>query len=232
MKPTLLVIYFCIPMICFCQEQEYNWLINTHFGIEKHDKRLFKYSEKELLLELQPKDWGTYIFDVDLNRKVWQHQKFSGFIGLGIGYENATFLRPFDHSYFNKDSIRILRNQNRYIKVQIPVSLFFVYRIRNNWSISGSLISNFLVFRSINQTENNSDVFPYTKGAFELDEKNFKLGVCYKINNFWIGVNSRIINFQKIDKIIFNSLINDPRVDENWEWYNPLRIDFTLGYSW
>ena len=36
-----------------------------------------------------------------------------------------------------------------------------------------------------------------------------------------IGLHSRLANFQKIDRIIFNDRIKDPRTDQKWEWHNP-----------
>ncbi|MEE9440009.1 MAG: hypothetical protein V3V14_13470 [Saprospiraceae bacterium] len=209
-----------------------NWLVNMSLGIEAHDKRLFNYSEKESLLEMQPEFWGTYHSEFNLNRKFLQNSRLSSFIGLGLSYENATFLRPFDHSYFKKDSFRILRNLNKYKKVDLPISLSVFYEFAKNLQVSGTMSSNILLFKSIDHTENNSDVFPYSESTFEIDNFNLNLGLLYQLDKWLIGINARLINFEKIDKIIFNDIIKDPRIDQNWEWNNTLQFNFIIGYMW
>ena len=94
------------------------------------------------------------------------------------------------------------------------------------------MTSNFLLLISIDHTEWSREVFPISEGTFELDDIQLRLGVNYKLGKLIIGLHSRVVNFQKIDKIIFNDIIKDPRTDQKWEWNNPLRIDLTIGYMW
>ncbi len=211
------------------QEQ---WIATVSAGIEKHDKRLFDYPEKEMLLEMQPEKWGTYHFNMYVQRRVWQHNNFYSFIGTGLAYEEATFLRPFDHSFFEKDNLRILRYQNSYKKIYSTMALLLFYKLASNWFIGGEISSDILLYRSIDHTENNNEVFPYQAGTFELNKIFLNAEIKYKIGKILVGINSRVLNFQKIDKIIFNHLIHDPRTDQKWEWYNPLRFDFTVSYMW
>ena len=211
-----------------------SWMVNLDFGMEEHDKRLFNYArpEREALLRKQPELWGTYHLGLGVKRKVWQNKRFSSFIGLGIGYENATFIRPFDHFFFEYPSNKILLALNSYKKVFTPLSLIAFYEFKNHWLISGEMTSNFLLFRSIDHTESPREVYPFSKGTFELDDIQLRLGVNYKFGNWIIGIHSRVFNFQKIDRIIFNHIIKDPRTEQKWEWYNPLRFDLTVGYIW
>lgn len=231
-KFNLIILVFLIQLSKVIGQIIPNWQITASWGIEKHDKRLFDYSEKESLLAMQPENWGTYNLDVNIKRKIWSKQRLNGLIGFGLEDEIATFLRPFDHSHFDKDSFRILRNLNHYSKVKLPLSLSVFYELGNHWFISGDLVSDILLFRSINHTENNSGAFPYEESSFEFDEIHFVLGINCRIKQFYAGINSRVMNYQKIDKIIFNYLIHDPRVNQKWEWYNPLRFDFKVGYMW
>ncbi len=229
----LISIYLLIGyQVGYGQNMQEKWIATVSAGIEKHDKRLFDYSEKEMLLEMQPEKWGTYHLDMNVKRRVWQLNNFYSFIGLGLGYEKATFLRPFDHFYFNKDIFLILRNLNRYKKIHAPLSLSFYYELGANWFIDGEISSDILLYRSINHTENNNEVFPYQAGTFELDKIFLNVGINYKIGQFLVGISSRALNAQKIDKIIFNDYLKDPRIDQKWEWYNPLRFDFTVSYMW
>ena len=214
-----------------------NWILSANIGIEAHDKRLFDYArpEREALSRIQPEFWGTYHFGLNARRKVCHNRRFSSFLGLGLGYEKATFIRPFDHKFFlepgefDTDFLKLL---NRYKKVLTPLSLLAFYELGDHWFISGELASSFLVFRSIDHTERSRAVFPYSEGTFELDDIQLRLGVNYRLGKLIIGLHSRVANFQKIDRVIFNRIVKDPRTDQTWEWYNPLRFDLTVGYTW
>jgi hypothetical protein len=233
-KILTLGVLFAIQSVC-CQAQNLgDWIVSVNVGIEAHDKRLFNYArpEREALLRMQPEFWGTYHVGLNARRKVWHSRKLSSFLGLGVNYENATFRRPFDHFYFQNPSDDILLALNRYKKVFTPMSLLAFYELGNHWLISGELASSFLVFRSIDHTEWSRTVFPFSEGTFELDDIQLRLGVNNRLGKFIIGLHSRVANFQKIDRVIFNRIVKDPRTDQTWEWDNPLRFDLTVGYTW
>lgn len=237
MKFSVIISAFCFLLIVqniYCQGgMQQKWMVTTSAGIEKHDKRLFDYPEKEMLLEMQPEKWGTYHFGINVSRRIRQQNNFYGFLGLGLGYENATFLRPFDHKYFYPISYDYLLYQNRYNKITTSLSLSTIYEIGNHWIFSVDMVSSFLLFRKINNTNaEGTSRFPYTKGTLKLDDIHLNLGVNYRVGNFLIGLKGRALNFQKIDKIIFNYYLKDPRTDQRWEWHNPLRFDFAIGYMW
>lgn len=234
-KMVLTVGVLFIIQSVYCQTETIgDWIVSVNAGIEAHDKRLFDYArpEKEALLRKQPEFWGTYHFGVKARRKVWQGKRFSNLIGLGVNYENSTFLRPFDQGHFG-DFREILLVADNYEKILAPLSISAFYELGGHWLISVELANNLLVFRSIdNTTSNNSISFPYTESTFELDDIQLRLGVNYRSGNFIIGLRSRVVNFQKIDRIIFNRIVKDPRTDQTWEWDNPLRFDLTVGYTW
>ncbi len=217
---------------CSQENMQEQWIATISAGIEKHDKRLFDYSEKEMLLEMQPEKWGTYHFNMSVQRRVWQHNNYYAFIGLGLGYEKATFVRPFNHLPFVEDPIMILWHLNTYNKIYTPMTISFNYEIGYHWFILGNLTSDFLVHRSLGYKQKGNNRLPFKENTFELDDLHFELGINYRIGQFLVGFSSRVLNFQKIDKIIFNNLIHDPRKDQRWEWYNPLRFDFTVSYMW
>lgn len=204
------------------------WLIQGSLGIEAHDKRLFNYNEKKLLLQRQPEYWGTYHLTVNAKRQLLHSKRLSVFAGLGLGYELATFNRPFDKSLFDKDNFRVLLGTNKYSKLFIPITLTSFLHITDRWSLSAELSSNMLFYRHIDIFR-RSRLFPYTHYTFALDEAHAKVGINYAFDKWMIGLNSRLINFQQVDKIIFNRLMGDPIIYESWEKYNPLRFDITFG---
>ncbi len=229
MKKLILTIGFLFSMQAVFSQSESigDWIFSVTSGIEAHDKRLFNGSESEMLLEMQPEFFGTYHVGLSVHRKFLERNKLKSFIGVGASYENATFIRPFNHFYFPGDSVKILYFLNNYKKYSTNLSLFISYDFGSDWILSGEARSNFLIYRELS----NSAV-KFSETTFELDYIEIRLGVNRRIGNFLIGVNSRVFNYQKIDKIIFNELIKDPRVDEKWERYNPLRFDLTVGYMW
>ena len=234
MKKEMLTlgILFILQSVC-CQAQNLgDWMVSVNAGIEAHDKRLFDYSEKESLLDMQSELWGTYHTGLDIRRKVWQRRRISSFLSLGLAYENDTFTKTFYLGYFGQTRRKLLVT-NKYEKILLPLSLLVFYEIGGHWIISGEFASNFLVFRSVDNTSvSNSEFFPLSEGTFELDDIQLRLGVHGRIGNVLIGLYSRVANFQKIDRIIFNRIIQDPRTDQKWEWHNPLRFDLTVGYIW
>jgi len=227
-------VLFLIQSVVYCQSDSIgNWLVDMSAGIEAHDKRLFNYTSpnREALLKKQPEFWGTYHLRLNVKRKVWHSKRFSSFLGLGVGYENATFRRPFDHFHFQSPSFDLLLILDTYKKVCAPMSFSAYYELGEYWFISGELSSNFLVFRWIDNRE-ETFLFPFAESTFELDDIQLSLGINYKIGTVLIGLHSRLANFQKIDRVIFNNIIRDPRTEKNWEWNNPLRFDLTIGYTW
>lgn len=224
----------------YCQSDSIgNWLVDMNAGIEAHDKRLFNYGGsfddllRSRLLAKSPEYWGTYHTGLRIKRKVWQIKRFSSFLGLGVSYENATFTRPFDHGHFGTGiTPGVIQILNRYKKVLTPLSLTAFYDLGDHWLISGELASYFLVFRSIGNTEWSREGFSYTEPTFELDNIHLRFGVNYRISKWMVGIHSRVVNVQKIDRIIFNDIIRDPRTNQTWEWHNPLHFDLTVGYTW
>jgi hypothetical protein len=234
MKRLLLsnLIIFCSIAIYSQSIYSKEWMLTISSGIEAHDKRLFDYSEKEALLEMQPEFWGTYHYGLDIQRKIWRKNRLSVFLGTGISFEKATFDRPFNHLHFEKDNFFILRALDTYKKAQIPLSISTLWELKERLFLKGDIISNLVYSKSIENSASDPAVFPYIEKNLNFDGICLDLGVVYLVNKFWVGIKSRMINYQMIDKIIFNSLIRDPRVDQKWEWSNPLHLDFTIGYMW
>jgi len=232
-----MILTFCVFFITLSvsgrTESIGDWMVSVNAGIEAHDKRLFDYPipGPEILLAKSPEYWGTYHTGLEVKRKVWQQKRFSSFLGIGVSYENATFNRPFDHTLLvtgiTTTDLKVL---NRYEKFSTPLSLSTFFRLGAHWLISGEVISNFLVFRSIEEATSRGYVF--SENTFEVDDIQLRLGLNGRIGKVLIGLHSRVANFQKIDRVIFNRIIKDPRTDQTWEWHNPLRFDLTVGYTW
>jgi len=115
-----------------------NWIVSINLGIQQHDKRLFDYSEKEMLLEMHQEFFGTYQFGIRGERSIYVNKLLELCIGAGISTEVSTFTRPFDHFYKrNFSQIEILPYTNRYYKnlMQIPLVTTFPLWKRMGFSI-------------------------------------------------------------------------------------------------
>ncbi len=227
----ILLISLLFPIITKAQISKRNWYIQTNFGIEQHDKRLFHYSEKAMLLALQPEKWGTYNIKISINRNILNSNFLGIAIGFGTNYELATFLRPFDHFVFKQDIIKMLWHQDRYSKISITTPLTFNIRILPRLIIDCKANSAFNIYREINNSAvNGNTYFPYKKTEFKLTKIQFDVGLKYILYKFIIGLHYRARNYQEIDKIIFNNILKDPRIDQKWELYNPLHFELSIGY--
>jgi len=206
-----------------------NWIFMANLGVEKDDTRRYDNREGSLIPH-QAESWGTYHMEFNVKRKIFEYKRFSTFTGLGIGYEGATFSRPFYQGVLiDGVGADIALSVNNYGKVQLPLSVSLFYELSNSWVLSGALVSNALLMRRIGRS---GGVYSGSYGTFEWHDIQMRCGVNYRIGRWMVGFESRVINLQKIDRVIFNNFLIDSRTDQSWENYNPLRFDLTVGYTW
>ena len=210
--------------------QETNWIISVNLGIQQHDKRLFDYSEKEMLLEMHKGFFGTYQFGIRGDRSIHINQLLEASIGLGISAELSTFTRPFDHFYKrNFSQIKILPNTNRYYKSLIQLPLVTTFRIRKKMRLSMEILPQYS-FLTIADNSENSPLGSISWWGFNFHSLEFNPGVIWSTENIDFGLKYRVFQIKRIDKILFNDIIDDPRTDQNVETYNPFKIWLSFGY--
>ena len=127
-----------------------NWLFTANLGIEKDDTRRYC-NRAGSLIPHQPESWGTYHMEFNVKRKIFGYKRFSAFTGLGIGYEKATFSRPYNQGTLT-DAVygnSILLYVNNYGKLQLPLSFSAFFELSDSWILSGSVASNVLLMRRI-----------------------------------------------------------------------------------
>ena len=59
-------------------------------------------------------------------------------------------------------------------------------------------------------------------------------GLSFELGRFELDLNYRVLQFKKIDKILFNHLLYDfgnPRATQVFETYNPFKLWFSVGYK-
>jgi|GEM_PF-455855 hypothetical protein len=227
MKKYLLtiVVVFLIQSVWGQTEPIGDWIVSLNAGIEAHDKRN---SRQERLLTMPQEKYGTYHAGGLIQRKLVGINRLRIFGGLGFNYEKATMRRTFQHGHFiDGPVLGILLYQNRYTKLSAPTSISCWFAVTDNFYLSALVESNWLVHRRITLSESSWRGFPYYESTIALEDMQCRLGLRYQWQHVIIGFDARAFNFQKVDKILFSSSI-----EESWEWHNPLRFDLTVGYRW
>lgn len=208
-------------------------MVRIESGIEEHDKRRSNHQGNHSPSHTQADEkWGTYHLGLNLQRKIFQKGILGIYGGIGLSYEKATFLRTFNNYYFGVYN-DALYHQDRYRKVGAPLNLNVLLRLYKHLYISTDIRMNWLLYRSIsNSNWSRHSVYPLTKATFELNDIDLRAGILYQIGNMNIGLNYRIANHQKIDKVIFDAAFQNSPNGWRWESYNPLRFDLVVSYTW
>jgi len=204
------------------------WTTSFSFGLQAHDKRLFDFPPKEDLLARQPEAFGTYQLSLGVHRVFQPERKISFTTGVGFSTEVATFLRPFDHNYFTGRGTYDLNSTKKYSKhlVQIPIAARYKMGRRLGFQVEAlPQIGMWTMAKQNGTTITHSKFDPCFYSA------EFNLGLNYSISRrIYLGLSYRIFQIKKIDKVLFNYILRDPRKDEKFETYNPFKLWFTIGY--
>ena len=71
----------------------------------------------------------------------------------------------------------------------------------------------------------------YTKLGFNFYSLEINPGILFRVKRLNLGIQYRITQIKRIDKILFNNLIQDPRTDQKFELFNPFKLWFSIGYQ-
>jgi hypothetical protein len=214
------------------RQTDYKWSIYSAFQLEAHDKRLYGFSERKLLLEGQPEFWGTTSTGLSLNYNVLRRQQWHISAGLGMEYEKATFRRPFDHTHFGGPfhfDILLTTNQYEKLSVTSPVSVYVLARKRV--SVYVSVDPHVLLYRRIDNTNTSLGGLPFSEGVFELDAITASVGLSWQLGRICLGAGIRVLNYQQVDEILFNPPVHYPEDGRKWEFVNPLCLGVGLAYQ-
>jgi hypothetical protein len=230
MKRLLIIILAAIFSLPSFGQESINtkWVLSIDFGLQQHDKRLFGSPLKGFFLEQHPETYGTYQFGISAVRKILHKERFEIFAGGGLSSELSTFTRPFDHKFKKKRGSDILRYTNRYYQNLLQLPIMPGFRVGNRFAVSLELLPQFS-FLTI--ADNTARVPTYSWWRFDFYSLEVNPGLSFDIGRVEFGLKYRAFQVKKIDRILFNSLINDPRTDQVFETYNPFKLWFSVGYK-
>ena len=226
----LLAAIFSLPS--FGQEStDAKWILSIEFGLQKHDKRLFDYPyyPKKDLLESQPESYGTYQFGISAVRKMLYQGRIEIYAGGGLSSELSTFNRPFDLNYRHAVGPDILLTTDRYFQnlLQLPIRTKLI--VFKHLGLSLELLPQFN-FLAIAGHKPKS----FSWWMFDFYSVEVNPGLSFELGRFELDLNYRVLQFKKIDKILFNHLLYDfgnPRATQVFETYNPFKLWFSVGYK-
>lgn len=205
------------------------WLISIDFGIQEHDKRLFGFPPKKSYLSYHPETFGTYQLGINLRKELIGKKKLKLSGGLGLSSELSTFLRPFDHKYGEEIGNDQLLSTDRYFQflLQSPVNISYIFSKRFRYSVEILPQMDFLTYADHSSGPNSKNG---SWSRWDLYSIEINSGIDYTLSNFIFSIKYRVFQFKKIDKIIFNDIINDPRIDQVFETANPFKVWFSVGF--
>jgi len=232
----LMKIYFLFACLFFClkatsqDSPKSKWLLSINSGVQAHDKRLFNFSGSANLLNTQPGFFGTYQFGVGILKETTFKNQSRLYYGFQLSSELSTFRRPFDHKFGKTSGHDGVRYTNRYYKVLLTVPIQL--NIHNSKKIDFliEVLPQLSVFtKAYDSRYDYTEKFNWSRLVFHSVELN--PGLDYKLGNSIISLKYRLFQLKKIDRIIFNYTLDDPRIDQTFETYNPVKfmVSFYVG---
>lgn len=204
--------------------------ISVEFAAAHHDKRLV--FGRQRLLQEQPEQWGTWQYGISLDKKIVEWNAFSVRGGLGYSLEYMTFIRLVDHCLLLKpgescdDVLIYSRDGYKVSLLQIPVDLSL--ELIENWRIGVDIRSFVDIHKSLPNIAE--------KRTFDFYSMEVNPGMSYEWRGFSLGLNYRIWQIKKIDRVLFsrNTISSQYRpnslLGKEYDHYNPVKWWFSLGY--
>ncbi len=174
---------------------------------------------------------NDFQFEILLNKKVLKKNKLSLSGGLGYSMYKSRFSRPFDDNYFDGKSNLWLRTIENYLIHNLRINSNVTYNLigkKNNISLILPIGLNFALNKHI--TTGN-----WKNNKWKIEFNNFDIysGIGYESTKFTYHILYRMLNFQKIDRVIFNDIFyKDPTILNKVYELNKLRnIKFNISYK-
>jgi hypothetical protein len=211
------------------------WEVSFTYGLEAHDKRLFNYAhrvDRERLRGMHPETFGTNAYFLAVQRRWISAGRLSIRSGLAAEYLEASFTRPFDHSAFGNDYFRILRLLNRYQKLLGGALTTVDYELVSNLSLQVLAKANFEFYTRADNTLSSRPEYPYEMRDFRFHSFELVPGLSYRLGPVSLAFGIRALNARRVDPIVFGPWLRHDIVDQRMDYYNPFRMNFTLGYQW
>lgn len=206
--------------------------ISFGYSMQKEDRRLFEYPNKEEILARES-EMNEIQIELLINKHIYDYHKISISAGLGYTQMISYFGRPFDHNYFTGGRTKELRFIHNYyihnIKIRLSPSYKLLLIKNSELDILFPIDLTFPINKSIKSGSQNVD-----KWNLQIGKIEFNLGLNYRIKKFDTSISYRILNIQTIDEVIFNTALYHSNANvftKDIEYYNLFKLNLNVGYS-
>ncbi|WP_236977914.1 hypothetical protein [Membranihabitans maritimus] len=206
--------------------------ISAQFAAAHHDKRVY-FAEERLLRE-QPEKWGTWQYGLRVEKRWLEIGHFSISQGLGYALEHQTFERLVDHCFNlqGESCTYVLKYSSNYKIHQIQMPIALTYQVFSGLEINLSVFPFFALKKQMEfkWAESNEKMY---LNFYSLE---INPGLDYEWNRFRVGVNYRLWQLKRIDRVLFSKHTiptagdGNPILTEEYEDYNPVKLWFSVGY--
>jgi len=217
-------ILYCSCSVFGQDSSKDKWLLSVNLALQANDKRLFDFPGKDNLLDKEHAIFGTYQLSLNVLREIFRENKSKCM-------ELSTFKRPFDSHYNNIIGPDLLTYTDKYYQYLVQTPIIYNQKFNSRFMFSMELLPqfNFKTNALFSKTENYN--YAHAWNGFNFYSIEFCPGLIYHTNVIDFGMYYRVFQIKKIDKIIFNDIIEDPRINQNIENHNPFKLQFGFYYK-
>ncbi len=228
---------FALSAPALAQETS-KWALQLDYAQQEHDKRPYNLSPHASVREWgdRQKGLGTYQWGISAHRRLLDTGRWGLSAGLGLGFELATFHRPFNFFYgFDGPTPRILLYTDRYGKglLQLPVQV--EYQPLRHFALSLQVLpqGDFLTTAGntqydVQESFPDYNQFPRWGGGFYSVEIN--PGIEFRPGRLAFALRYRAGQFKRFDRILFDQVGEHLMEKPRFETENPFKLWFSAGY--
>lgn len=201
-----------------------NLNLSLDYSILQQDKRLFNFPGRNEVIENSKNTYHDHVYGIIMSKNIFEYRRFSFDAGIGYSIYDTRFQRPFEHHYFtdnvgNEDLRYINRYFNHRIKINNEVNFKLFGKNENTIIFAVPFDLNISVNKSI-RSERVERYKTFSKWRAEFSNLGVHSGIKYKNRYAYIAVYFRVFNIQKIDRVIFNSILwgssgEFPKIQDN-----------------
>jgi hypothetical protein len=225
-----IVLFLFLPAIAFSQSFWSNSSVTAGFAVSSQDRRMFDFALAKEVLGREDSKWD-YEYNLTWQKRIISINHFSISTGIGYSAYNTYFSRPFDYIYLSGIPTKQLRFIQKYTIHKL------IFPISNKLHLSGdhNLFLKFDILPQAAFRKSVIDIERFTKRKFEWYSLSLYPGIGLNISShLQVAAHCRLIHIQKLDEIIFNSILFHERNPEflrkKYDDYNPFQLWFTVSY--
>ena len=206
--------------------------LNTSFGIQQHDTRLFSFPAA---LSQGESGFGTYYYSASIQKTIINKKRTAVKAGIGWGLEVNNWARPYNSCFGDTDGTFCspgIIDHYRIHLIQQPLSIS--YKLgkgeRRKWNVGMSIIPSFWVSKKIENDDRRFTGFNF----YSLEnymEAGFRISESTNISAQFRILQIRSIDHLWWDTLFLNSTTNNSDINKNIDTHNPIKVVLKLSQT-